>query len=115
MKYEQLNSVFVIYSRHGWTLRRILTRKERLEDVRERGGVEVFESDIDAAWFSRQSKPGVTTWEIRSLEGDQYRGGGHPLRTRGEDAREIEERLFGFDMTKRLTTNFHLCKLRSTR
>ena len=72
MKYEQLNSVFVIYSRHGWTLRRILSRKERLEDVRERGGVEVFESDIDAAWFSRQSKPGITTWEIRSLEGDQY-------------------------------------------
>lgn len=72
MKDDQLRSVFELYSRHGWTLRRILSRKERAEAVREVGGVEVFESDIDAAWFSRESKPGDTTWEIRSLEGDQY-------------------------------------------
>lgn len=72
MKDEQLRSVLELYSRHGWTLRRLLSRKEKGEAVREVGGVEVFESDIDAAWFSRESKPGSTTWEIRSLEGDQY-------------------------------------------
>jgi hypothetical protein len=72
MTQSQLKAVTELYSRHGWTLRRILSKKESHTVTTLAGDVEIFESDMDAAWFSRASKPGTTTWEIRSLEGDQY-------------------------------------------
>jgi hypothetical protein len=69
---HQLRAVSQLYERHGWRLRRILRKKDPHKTGRDPDGVDIFESDMDAAWFSRSSQPGSTTWEIRSLEGDQY-------------------------------------------
>jgi hypothetical protein len=33
------------------------------------GDAETSISDLDAAWFSRSSKPGKVTWELRRLTG----------------------------------------------
>lgn len=56
------------YEKHGWTLRRALLSPESrkafaglLENVSIEG------SDIDAFWFSRQSKPDLIAWELRRL------------------------------------------------
>lgn len=35
-------------------------------------GADVRDSDIDAAWFARSSKPGNDTWEIRRLSADAF-------------------------------------------
>jgi len=72
MKQDRLKQFQEIYKRHGWTLRRILRRQDSHEIAANRDDVEIFENDIDAAWFSRSSSEGKTTWEIRSLEVDQY-------------------------------------------
>jgi hypothetical protein len=72
MTQDKLRAVSELYSRHGWKLRRILSRTAFGDPVAITDHVEIFESDMDAAWFSRASQPGTTTWEIRSLEGDQY-------------------------------------------
>ena len=72
MKAERLREVTGIYKRHGWSLRRVLCRPDSSESTPTLEGVEIFESEIEAAWFSRSSTEGKTTWEIRSLEMDQY-------------------------------------------
>ena len=35
-------------------------------------GVEPREAEIDAAWFSRSSHPGLTAWELRHLSTTPY-------------------------------------------
>ena len=72
MREERLRQLYEIYRRHGWTLRRILFRSGGAESTAIPKGIEVFESDMDAAWFSRSSMEGKTTWELRSLETEQY-------------------------------------------
>lgn len=61
-----------LYRKHGWTLRRVLlsmpTSKSLLTDPADLfGDVTVIESELDAAWFSRSSRPECTAWEIRHL------------------------------------------------
>ena len=56
------------YEKHGWTLRRALLSPESREafaSLVEK--VNVDGSDIDAFWFSRQSKPDQIAWELRRL------------------------------------------------
>ena len=60
------------YRKHGWVLRRALLSPalgKKLGDGKGRlfGDVPVKDSDIDAAWFSRPTKPGPIAWEIRYL------------------------------------------------
>ncbi len=68
---EGIEQILSQYAKHGWTLRRVLL-SERLREnspavldlFRE---VETSPSDLDALWFSRSSRPGVTAWELRHL------------------------------------------------
>jgi hypothetical protein len=32
----------------------------------------MHDAEIDAAWFSRSSQPGLTTWELRHLSATPY-------------------------------------------
>lgn len=65
---EQFREIVATYGKHGWMLRRVLlsaeTRK-RLTAIP--ADVDIIDSDIDAAWFSRPPKSGTISWEIRSL------------------------------------------------
>jgi hypothetical protein len=57
------------YETHGWTLRRALLSPEAnnafagvLDSVKVEDSL-----DLDALWFSRQSKPDCVAWELRRL------------------------------------------------
>jgi len=65
------------YKKHGWTLRRVLV-SDSLRVQMGIAGSDIFDSaeivysDIDALWFSRSSRPGAETWELRRLGNSPY-------------------------------------------
>lgn len=65
---DEFTEIVAAYEKHGWLLRRVLltsgTRKGQLPIPDH---VTIFDSDIDAAWFSRSPQAGAISWEIRSL------------------------------------------------
>ncbi len=69
---DTISETIATYKKHGWILRRVLLSAAlsgRIDRSRSTlfGNVEVFDSDIDAAWFSRQPTSGEAAWEIRFL------------------------------------------------
>jgi len=61
------------YEKHGWKLRRALLSDEARERFSgELGEIDVIESDVDALWFWRKSKPESETWELRRLSALPY-------------------------------------------
>ena len=74
---DSISEILETYKRHGWELRRVLLSpelKERLGNTASSlfGDAEVRESDTDAAWFSRRSRPGVVAWELRRFGGTPF-------------------------------------------
>ena len=72
---QQIVSIISLYKKHGWKLSRVLISQalsERLSGSDVFGSVEIRESDIDAAWFTRSSSPGQETWELRNLTGTPF-------------------------------------------
>ncbi|MFM8441176.1 MAG: hypothetical protein ACKN97_07800 [Acidobacteriota bacterium] len=74
---KTVTEIVSLYRKHGWILRRVLLSEglaERLKGRHEEvfGRVELRNSDIDAAWFSRSSKPGDDTWELRRLSSEAF-------------------------------------------
>lgn len=77
MDASQISEIIALYERHGWKLRRVLMSPGLRKAVGEcheglLRGVEPVASDIDAAWFSRSSRPGDETWEIRRLSPEPF-------------------------------------------
>lgn len=77
MEVKIVTEILSLYAKHGWTLRRVLlsegSRASFGKEVRGIfGDVRLVDSDIDAAWFSRSSKPGNDTWEIRRLSNEPF-------------------------------------------
>jgi hypothetical protein len=67
-----IREIIATYAKHGWTLRRVLLSAE----LKKRIATEItglfddavlIDSDINAAWFSRQSRPSSVAWELRRL------------------------------------------------
>ena len=70
---NEINEILATYKKYGWELRRVLLTQELRKSVGQMfGGVTVFESDIDAAWFSRSPPPGAIAWEIRHMSTAPY-------------------------------------------
>jgi hypothetical protein len=72
-----INEIIALYTKHGWTLRRVLLseplRKKLSTAVAEIfGDSEVASSELDAAWFSRSSRPDCTAGEIRHLSENPF-------------------------------------------
>lgn len=56
------------YQKHGWTLRRALVSPEaRVSFADLLRNIDQLDSDFDALWFSRSSKPEIEAWELRRL------------------------------------------------
>lgn len=77
MDKRTVEEIISLYSKHGWKLRRVLLSQALAKNLGADGaelfsGAKVLDSDIDAAWFSRSSKPGNDTWEIRRLSSDPF-------------------------------------------
>ncbi|HQZ83150.1 MAG TPA: hypothetical protein PLR83_08015 [Pyrinomonadaceae bacterium] len=57
-----------LYKKHGWELARVLSANEPDDELLAAvGEVPVHAWTLDAAWFTRVSKPSTTTWELRYL------------------------------------------------
>lgn len=65
---EQFREIVATYEKHGWMLRRVLLSAETRKRLTARpADVDIIDSEIDAAWFSRPPESGIISWEIRSL------------------------------------------------
>lgn len=69
---EAIAEILNLYNKHGWILRRVLLSKSADSAAPDSpadqfGGAEIRDSDIDALWFSRRSRPGEEAWELRAL------------------------------------------------
>jgi hypothetical protein len=69
---DTIREVLATYKKHGWLLRRVLLSpglKAQTGDETETlfPDVEVKDSDLDAVWFSRQSRKDSVAWELRRL------------------------------------------------
>lgn len=72
INYRQIEEILSLYRKYGWQLRRILLTenlKTELKDEIEKlfGATEVFQSNLDGAWFSRAASQERETWELRYL------------------------------------------------
>lgn len=74
---RSITEIISQYSKHGWRPRRVLlsdSLRKQLSDLTGGlfGDAEMIFSDIDAMWFSRSSRPGRETWELRQLSNSPY-------------------------------------------
>ena len=72
---EQIEQIIAQYSKHGWKLRRVLLSGGlmQLSGTAEMfGDADILLSELDAAWFTRSSRPGITAWELRHLSTAPY-------------------------------------------
>ena len=74
---DSVRQILAQYEKHGWVLRRVLLSGSLRPSLLDSAGslfgdAEVRPAEIDALWFSRSSRPGVTAWEIRHLSNHPY-------------------------------------------
>ena len=71
---RQIREILTQYEKHGWSLRRVLLSAKTAESISASlfGGSPIVFSEIDALWFSRISKDGRETWEIRHLSNTPF-------------------------------------------
>jgi hypothetical protein len=78
---KKFDDALATYKRHGWRLARVLARPETMEVMRavasgEAGasyeGAAVYESDVDAMWFTRASQGDREAWELRLVAEPPY-------------------------------------------
>jgi len=76
MNIELAKQICETYLRHGWKLRRILTRS-CTDDEREQAAMlfaatAIVDTEIDALWFARPSPGGREAWELRLIAEQPY-------------------------------------------
>lgn len=74
---KQINEIVSLYTKFGWTTRRILLSGPHFaanaESLRKKyEPAEVVESKIDAVWFSRPSEGEKEAWELRRVSETPY-------------------------------------------
>ena len=90
MTRETIDEIFATYRKYGWIPRRlILTPDSKSKVASPESDVQVYDGDIDAAWFSRPPTNGEIAWEIRYLGNTPYA----LLENLDEASPEFEERL----------------------
>ena len=74
---KAITEIIATYQKYGWVLRRVLLTTELknklgADTAKIFGDTQVWDADIDAAWFSRPPQPGGVAWEIRHLSENPY-------------------------------------------
>jgi len=69
---ELIPEIITNYTRHGWTVRRVLLRPETREALGSTtrnlfDDAQVQESGVDAVWFARASQANREAWELRLI------------------------------------------------
>jgi len=63
-----VDEIIAQYEKHGWTLRRaLLSSAGKKLYTQFSDAIDIFDSDLDALWFSRRSQPDREAWELRRL------------------------------------------------
>lgn len=91
---DAIKEIIATYEKHGWLLRRLLLTSELKAHLEKNAGeilegTDIRDSRIDAAWFSREPRPGGVAWEIRHLSNIPYA----LLENADEFAFDFDERL----------------------
>ncbi len=80
------------YKKHGWTLRRALFTDDGRKAAAGILPTEfLYDSDFDALWFSRRSKPDTEAWELRRVTGAPFAL--IAVVSTGDDVEELEAAL----------------------
>lgn len=72
---DSINSIIAVYTKHGWTLRRVLLSsglRSAFTNAAVFDGAEIIDADFDAMWFSRVRNERETAWEIRHISNTAY-------------------------------------------
>ncbi|HEX7722260.1 MAG TPA: hypothetical protein VF397_08880 [Pyrinomonadaceae bacterium] len=73
---ELAQPIVANYTKHGWTLRRVLLRPtaedERQQIAQTFPESALINSEIDALWFARASQAGREAWELRLIAEQPY-------------------------------------------
>ena len=75
---ERFKETIATYSKHGWSLRRVLMLPQTRADVAASiegepfGDIRVEEASVDALWFARPSHAGREAWELRHVADTPY-------------------------------------------
>lgn len=69
---ETTGKIIATYAKHGWLLRRVLLSADSRKamdaaDTSPFRDVQITDSLLDAAWFSRPPRDGGVAWELRYL------------------------------------------------
>ena len=100
VKKEVVSEILSLYKKHGWSLRRVLlsdnTKKELSGSLESLfGAAEIISSEIDAAWFSRDSNKTNIAWELRHLSENPFAV--FEVFEKGIDAEILNENLSGME------------------
>ena|SRR5215213_3429682 len=72
---QQIVETISQYKKHGWNLSRVLlssnSRQQLPVDLLFKG-IPITPAEFDAGWFTRASRPGQVTWELRTLSGTPF-------------------------------------------
>jgi hypothetical protein len=77
MSAHQIQEILSLYTKHGWTLRRVLLSPKLKTQLADKMGTlfnsaEIFDAEIDAIWLSRAAAGNAESWEIRRLSETPY-------------------------------------------
>lgn len=89
MDVDLIRVVIEQYAKHGWKLRRVLAVDSgELSGMEFPDDVAVNDAGFNALWFSRRSRPGSETWELRRTDGPPF-----ALLTAVPDGSDVSETL----------------------
>jgi hypothetical protein len=73
MEVTSIKGILDQYAAHGWRIRLVLaTNPGETNWLEYSDDVIVRESAFNAIWFSRRSRPGAETWELRRTDGPPF-------------------------------------------
>lgn len=101
---QAIAEIIATYQKYGWFLRRVLLTRDSdkmLQAAKDElfGDVEIVDSAIDAAWFSRPPKSDGVVWELRYFGNIPYA----LLENVDENDPEFENILSGIELRLRET------------
>lgn len=68
----EIEKIIDQYVRHGWTPRRALFGPDFAANAWVSDNLEITNGEPGCIWFSRKTRPGVETWELRRLSGAPF-------------------------------------------
>jgi hypothetical protein len=71
---DLIREITATYQKHGWTLRRVLLKKELLEKIGDsfEANAAATLSEVNALMFSRRSGKDAEAWELRSISQNPF-------------------------------------------